>query len=112
MEKTKVHNLIIVDASGSMGSIYAQALAGINETIKTIKNVHKKDSNVEQYLTLLSFANGGEKLQYVYRHKNIEEATFITDRDYQLRGEGDENDSRGWNGGEVKQLIDERRTNG
>lgn len=143
MEKTKVHNLIIVDASGSMGSIYAQALAGINETIKTIKNVHKKDSNVEQYLTLLSFANGGEKLQYVYRHKNIEEATFITDRDYQLRGctalydaigesvtklrkhvskedkalvtiitDGYENDSRVWNGVEVKQLIDELRTNG
>ena len=143
MEKTKVHNLIIVDASGSMGSIYAQALEGLNETIKTIKNVHKKDSNVEQYLTLLSFANGGEKLQYVYRHKNIEEATFITDRDYQLRGctalydaigesvtklrkhvskedkalvtiitDGYENDSRVWNGVEVKQLIDELRTNG
>ena len=62
MEKTKVHNLIIVDASGSMGSIYAQALAGINETIKTIKNLHKNDSRVGQYLTLLSIANGGEKM--------------------------------------------------
>ncbi len=143
MEKTKVHNLIIVDASGSMGSIYAQALAGINETIKTIKNVRKNDSHVDQYLTLLSFANGGEKLQYVYRHENIEEATFVTERDYQLRGctalydaigesvtklrkhvgkedkalvtiitDGYENDSREWNGIQVKQLIDELRTNG
>ena len=143
MEKTIVHNLIIVDASGSMGSIYAQALAGINETIKTIKNLHKNDSRVGQYLTLLSFANGGEKLQYVYKHKNIEEASYITDRDYQLRGctalydaigesvtklrkhvskedkplvtiitDGYENDSQVWNGVQVKQLIDELRTNG
>lgn len=143
MEKTKVHNLIIVDASGSMDSIYNQALAGINETIKTIKKVHKNDSHIDQYLTLLSFANGGEKLQYVYRNKNIEETIFVTERDYQLRGrtalydaigesvtklrkhvckedkalvtiitDGHENDSKVWNGIQVKQLIDELRTNG
>ena len=86
MKKTTVHNLIIVDASGSMSSIYDQALAGINETIKTIKNVHNSNSDVNQYLTLLSFANGGEELQYVYKHENIENVSLVTKRDYQLRG--------------------------
>ena len=86
MEQTKVFNLIIVDASGSMSSIYTQALAGINETIKTIKTVRQANPEVAQYLTLLSFANGGEPLQYVYRHKDIEEVRSISDRDYELRG--------------------------
>jgi len=86
MEKTKVHNLIIVDASGSMDSIYNQALAGINETIKTIDMVHKKDMTVEQTITLLSFADGGEKLQYIYKSLPIDRASAIGERDYQLRG--------------------------
>ena len=42
MAQFKVHNLIIVDASGSMTSIYEQALAGINETLSTIREEAKK----------------------------------------------------------------------
>lgn len=86
MEKTKVHNLIIVDASGSMDSIYNQALAGINETIKTIDMVHQKDMNVDQTLTLLSFADGGAKLQYIYQSADIKNVRPVGERDYQLRG--------------------------
>lgn len=86
MEKTKVHNLIIVDASGSMDSIYNQALAGINETIKTIDMVHQKDMNVDQTLTLLSFADGGAKLQYIYKSADIKDVRTVGERDYQLRG--------------------------
>ena len=86
MEKTKVHNLIIVDASGSMDSIYNQALAGINETIKTIDMVHQKDMNVDQTLTLLSFADGGAKLQYIYKSAAIKTVRPVGERDYQLRG--------------------------
>lgn len=45
MAQFKVHNLIIVDASGSMTSIYEQALAGINETLSTIREEAKKRQN-------------------------------------------------------------------
>lgn len=141
--KTNVHNLIIVDASGSMSDIYEQALAGMNETIKTIVKVQHDDPNVGQYVTLLSFANGGERLQYVYRHKPISEVNEVTRKDYVLRGctalydaigesvtglrrhvkatdkvlvtiitDGYENDSRKWNGEQVKQLVDELRAQG
>ena len=44
MAQFKVHNLIIVDASGSMTSIYEQALAGINETLSTIREEAKSRS--------------------------------------------------------------------
>ena len=76
MEKTKVHNLIIVDASGSMDSIYNQALAGINETIKTINMVQEKDMNVDQTLTLLSFANGW-KISRIWSAGNCKKLTPI-----------------------------------
>lgn len=34
---TNIYNLIILDESGSMTSIYEQALGGANETIQTIR---------------------------------------------------------------------------
>lgn len=37
MNTQKIYNLIILDASGSMSSIYTQALTGVNETIATIR---------------------------------------------------------------------------
>ena len=81
MEKTKVFNLIIVDASGSMGSIYNQALAGINQTMGTINRVHEHDPYVDQYVTLLSFADGGVPLQYIYRDVCIDHTRTITRND-------------------------------
>ena len=86
MAQFKVHNLIIVDASGSMTSIYEQALAGINETLSTIREEAKKSDKIEQSVTVLSFASGGEPLQYAY--------------------DGYENDSIEWDGASVKKLID------
>ena len=59
MAQFKVHNLIIVDASGSMTSIYEQALAGINETLSTIREEAQKSDKIEQSVTVLSFASGG-----------------------------------------------------
>ena len=116
MAQFKVHNLIIVDASGSMTPIYEQALAGIN---------------------VLSFASGGEPLQYAYRNTIAEQTTPLTPNDYTLRGmtalydaigtsvtdlernkgkedkvlvtiitDGYENDSIEWDGASVKKLID------
>lgn len=52
MAQFKVHNLIIVDASGSMTSIYEQALAGINETLSTIREEAKKSDKIEQSVTV------------------------------------------------------------
>lgn len=84
--KTSVHNLIIVDASGSMTPIYDQALKGINETLSNIKQIAEENRDIKQYVTLLSFANGGERLQYIYNGKNICQTHVITPAEYQLRG--------------------------
>ena len=37
----RVHNLIVLDESGSMQSIYHPALTGVNETLQTIREAQK-----------------------------------------------------------------------
>ena len=52
---TRVHNLIIVDESGSMECIRKQAFTGMNETLQTIRMMQKKHINQLQYVTLITF---------------------------------------------------------
>ena len=49
---TRVHNLIIVDESGSMECIRKQAFTGMNETLQTVRMMQKKYPNQQQYVTL------------------------------------------------------------
>ena len=50
--KSKIHNVFIVDASGSMaGGKYEMAIKGINELLVSIKN----DNNSENTLTVVEF---------------------------------------------------------
>lgn len=51
---TEVHNLIILDRSGSMSSIAPQAIAGVNETVGTIRAVGKK-TGMSQFVTITTF---------------------------------------------------------
>jgi len=54
--KTKrVHNLIIVDESGSMYVIRKQAFVGMNETLQTVRQMQKKFNDQEQFVTLVTF---------------------------------------------------------
>ena len=49
------HNLIIIDESGSMGSIYNQALTGMNETLQTIREAERQHPEKAQKVTLVTF---------------------------------------------------------
>jgi Mg2+/Co2+ transporter CorC len=55
--KTKrVHNLIIVDESGSMSGLTQVTLSGVNEIISTIREAQNKYADVQQhYITLVTF---------------------------------------------------------
>ena len=65
MEKEKVHNLIILDESGSMGSIENQIISGFNETVQIIKGIQKKFPEQEHFITLISFNGLGRKLLHI-----------------------------------------------
>lgn len=51
----RIFNLIIVDESGSMSLIERQALAGLNETLATVRRMQDNAPAVEQRVTLLTF---------------------------------------------------------
>lgn len=52
---TKVHNLLIVDESGSMNVIYQAALDGMNETLNSIKKSFAECPQQAQEVTLVTF---------------------------------------------------------
>ena len=81
MEKrSKIFNVIILDKSGSMTSIAAQAVAGVNETLATIRNSQLKDPKQDNYVTLVAFC--GCELRKIYDNVPIAEAKDITSKDY------------------------------
>ena len=82
MEIKRIINLIILDASGSMESIYNQALSGVNETIQTIRMGQNEHPEFEQSLTLASFNSGKNYLNVKYSATPIDEVKEITKEDY------------------------------
>ncbi len=53
--KQKIHNLIILDESGSMNSIKDQIISGFNEVVQTVKGVAKKYPEQKHYITFITF---------------------------------------------------------
>ena len=86
MEVKRIINLIILDASGSMESIYNQALSGTNETIQTIRMGQKDHPELQQCLTLASFNSGKDYLKVKYSVAPIDEVKEITKEDYVAGG--------------------------
>ena len=86
METQKIYNLIILDASSSMQTIYSQALSGVNETLATIRIAQEKHPELHQYVTLASFSAGTHFLNRIYSAVPIAEAHNITKKEYPLLG--------------------------
>ena len=86
MEVKNIINLMILDASGSMESIYNQALSGVNETIQTIRIGQKDHPELQQFLTLASFNSGKDYLNVKYSASPINEVKELTREDYTTCG--------------------------
>ncbi|MCD6069419.1 MAG: hypothetical protein K0S33_4245 [Bacteroidetes bacterium] len=61
-KKHQVHNLIILDESGSMESIKKTIIQGFNEIVQTIKGIEKEFPEQEHFISLVSFNGLGKKL--------------------------------------------------
>lgn len=83
----KVYNLIILDESGSMSSVWKPALDGANETIQTIKSTQDAHPEQRQFLTFVSFSDkGGERFRVLIDNKPISEVVQLTQEDYYPSG--------------------------
>ena len=60
--KHQIHNLIILDESGSMESIKNNVLQGFNEIVQTIKGIEKEFPDQEHFISMISFNGLGQKL--------------------------------------------------
>lgn len=140
-ENQRIHNLIILDESGSMHSIYQPALSGVNETLQTIRQAKEEYPEQQHYVTLVTFDTG--HFNKIYNSTPIEMAPDITADQYrpcggtplydamgralnELRGnvkeddvvlvtiitDGYENASREFTGAAIKALVDELKNKG
>lgn len=136
-----IHNLIIVDESGSMSMIEREALAGINETIDTCAQMQKLHPELQQLITLVTFDSSHFKTHF--KCAPVDDTRKLTERDYQPGGatplydaigksvsmedayvkpgekvlvtlitDGYENCSREFNLGMITNLIEKRKSQG
>jgi Mg-chelatase subunit ChlD len=81
--KHQVHNLIILDESGSMGSIKEATIQGFNEIVQTTKGLANKFPEQEYFISLLTFNGLGIKLlhfmEQVDRLEQIDEQRYQPD---------------------------------
>ena len=61
-KKHQVHNLIILDESGSMESIKTTIIQGFNEIVQTVKGIEKEFMDQEHFISLITFNGMGQKL--------------------------------------------------
>ena len=84
---TNIYNLIILDESGSMLSIYDQALGGANETIQTIRSSQAASSDQKQFLTFVTFDSGNyEPVRTIIDTVPIDQVKDLTRDDYRPNG--------------------------
>lgn len=84
----RIYNLIILDESGSMGSIRQQALSGANETIQAIKAAQKESPEDHQMLSFVTFDSSPNRpdVRAIISCKPIDEVPELTENDYNPRG--------------------------
>jgi uncharacterized protein YegL len=61
-QKQQVHNLILLDESGSMQSIKPSIINGFNELVQSIKGIQKQFPEQEHYISIISFNGLGNKV--------------------------------------------------
>lgn len=76
----ETYNLIILDRSGSMSSIRNQAIAGVNETLGTIRHL-ENSTDVRQFVSLASFCSCN--LNKTYECTPVAETKPFTKNDYE-----------------------------
>lgn len=137
----KVHNLIILDESGSMEAIFKAALTGVNETLQTIREAQKENSNQVHFVSLVTF--NSSRYNAIYMDEEANSTQDISKNQYRPRActplydamghsitelrsnvkkgdivlvtvitDGYENASREYNGTAIKALVMELKAQG
>ncbi len=107
--ETRIYNLIILDESGSMSSIAAQALSGANETIQTIRAAQQENPDDHQMLTFVTFDTGARRpfVRTIIDTEKIENVKDLTPDQYQPYGGTPLYDAMGLSITALRELVKE-----
>jgi len=82
-----IYNVIILDESGSMSSIYRSTLASINEVLSGIRKNQEDNPGQSHYVTIVTFeGNGIGGIKTRRDRVPIESVAPFTEKDYQPGG--------------------------
>ena len=102
--KHQVHNLIILDESGSMQSIKKTIIEGFNEIVQTVKGIEKEFPEQEHFISLVTFNGLGQKLLHfidpVSRLEQIDDKRYRPDASTPLY------DAMGFSFAKLRQVVD------
>jgi len=135
----KIHNLLIVDASGSMSSKVEEVSGGINQIFSDLKDDDKKQEGVKNRITVVDFSSHGD-YNILYDNVKPKDLKLLKEGDYKPRSmtalydaigkafdsikakadgvlvtiftDGMENDSKEFKADTIKQLIKQKDKEG
>ena len=86
--ETRIYNLIILDESGSMSVIDAQALNGVNQTLQSIREAQQENPDDHQMISLVTFKSlfSGPEVRAVIDMERIENVQNLNPNQYRPQG--------------------------
>lgn len=75
----ETHYLLILDESGSMGSVKKETLSGLNEQLKTIKNLEQKYPDQEYFVSIIKF---DDEIVPLFENIPAGKVNELTENDY------------------------------
>ena len=107
--ETRIYNLIILDESGSMESIRAQALNGANETLQTIRATQQENPDDHQMITFVTFDTGARRpfVRTIIDTEKIENIPDLTPEQYRPYGGTPLYDAMGLSITALRELVKE-----
>ena len=106
-KKHQVHNLIILDESGSMGSIKDTIIEGFNEIVQTVKGIAKEYQDQEHFISLITF--NGLGIKELHFNGPAEKLELIDKDRYQPKASTPLYDDIGFSFNKLRQIVDKQK---
>jgi len=102
--KHQVHNLIILDESGSMESIKPSIIQGFNEIVQTVKGIEKEFPEQEHFISLVTFNGIGQKVLHFI--DPVSKLESIDEKRYQPNASTPLYDAIGFSFAKLRQVVE------
>jgi len=102
--KHQVHNLIILDESGSMESIKTSIIQGFNEIVQTVKGIEKEFPEQEHFISLVTFNGIGQKILHFI--DPVSKLESIDEKRYQPNASTPLYDAIGFSFAKLRQVVE------